>query len=172
MNNMKNFIIRSSGLLLVFLTLAFIPSCFTQQPMESGNEATHARETASNTLEANILEHINNYRTSKGLSSLKVIPAMSEQATKHSADMAAKKVPFSHDGFEERVKSISKQIGALKSSAENVAYGKLSAKEVVDVWLKSPGHRKNIEGKYTLTGIGIAEAKNGTIFFTQLFASN
>ena len=56
--------------------------------------------------------------------------------------------------FEDRVKVITQKIGNIHSSAENVAYGNLSARQVVDVWLKSPGHRKNIEGKYTLTGIG------------------
>jgi uncharacterized protein YkwD len=93
------------------------------------------------------------------------------QAEKHSADMASRKVAFSHDGFETRVSVISRQIGGIKKSAENIAYGKIGAKEVVDIWLKSPGHRKNIEGNYQLTGIGIARAKDGTIFFTQIFVA-
>jgi uncharacterized protein YkwD len=60
-------------------------------------------------------------------------------------------------------------LGRLPLSAENVAYGNITAKEVVDNWLKSPGHRRNIEGKYTITGIGVAKSSDGTIFFTQIF---
>jgi uncharacterized protein YkwD len=96
---------------------------------------------------------------------------IAEQAKKHSSNMASKKVAFSHDGFEERIKTITQKIGMSRASAENVAYGHLSAKEVVDVWLKSPGHRKNIEGKYTLTGIGFSRNADGTIYFTQIFIS-
>jgi uncharacterized protein YkwD len=132
---------------------------------------TKKTETARTTLEADILSHINKYRQSKGLPDLVANPAIAAQAEKHSAGMASKRVAFGHDGFEERVRLITQQIGVLRLSAENVAYGKLNAKEVVDIWLKSAGHKKNIEGKYQLTGIGIATDKQGTIFFTQIFAT-
>jgi hypothetical protein len=36
--------------------------------------------------------------------------------------------------------------------------GPMGAREVVDGWLHSPGHRRNIEGDFRLTGIGLAEA--------------
>jgi uncharacterized protein YkwD len=85
--------------------------------------------------------------------------------------MADKKTAFGHDGFANRVNVIKSKLGFIQSSAENVAYGRLTPKEVVTGWLKSPGHRKNIEGKFTLTGIGVAKDKAGTIFFTQIFAS-
>ena len=32
---------------------------------------------------------------------------------------------------------------------ENVAAGQMTAREVVDGWLNSPGHKKNIEGRFT-----------------------
>ncbi len=85
--------------------------------------------------------------------------------------MASKETAFGHDGFEDRVKLISIKLGRLLLSAENVAYGKISPRQVVDIWLKSPGHRRNIEGKYLLTGIGIAKANDGTFYFTQIFAT-
>ncbi|CAL1157815.1 unnamed protein product [Cladocopium goreaui] len=37
-------------------------------------------------------------------------------------------------------------------------------------WIKSPGHRKNLEGAFDLCGIGVAQASTGEFFFTQLFA--
>ncbi len=122
-------------------------------------------------IEEEILFYINDYRVKKGLAVLQMNAYMSVEAEKHSADMASDKMAFGHDGFEDRVKLISKKIGVMQASAENVAYGNLSPKEVVDIWLQSPGHRKNIEGKYTLTGIGTAIAKNDVTFFTQIFAT-
>ena len=36
--------------------------------------------------------------------------------------------------------------------------------------MASPGHRKNIEGHFDMTGIGVTKSSDGTIFFTQMFA--
>ena len=158
---------------LILAVLIFLaPSCFSQQQSARGPSMNaDSYESPSGTLEADILSYINKYRQSKGLHALVAESTIAVQAEKHSSNMAAKKVAFSHDGFEQRVGSISQKLGPLRLSAENVAYGKLNAQEVVDIWLKSPGHRKNIEGKYQVTGIGVATAKDGTIFFTQIFAT-
>jgi uncharacterized protein YkwD len=45
----------------------------------------------------------------------------------------------------------------------------MSAKEVVEGWLNSPGHKRNIEGDFTLTGIGVAKNNKGIIYYTQIF---
>jgi uncharacterized protein YkwD len=45
----------------------------------------------------------------------------------------------------------------------------MGAREVVDGWLNSPGHRRNIEGDFRLTGIGIAKRSDGMVYFTQIF---
>lgn len=126
---------------------------------------------AGGKLADDILGYVNDYRQTKGLPALEMNVVMSSVAEQHSDDMANNKTPFGHEGFEERIRFISQKLGVLHKSAENVAYGNLSARQVVDVWLKSPGHRRNIEGKYTVTGIGISTASDGTIFFTQIFAA-
>jgi uncharacterized protein YkwD len=139
-------------------------------------KATHTTITYSNSrvidtkgMEKDILSYINQYRESIGLPVLQMISAASKQATQHSIDMANRTTPFGHDGFDERIDNITKKIGFVHASAENVAYGKLTAKEVVDLWLNSPGHKKNIEGDYALTGIGIAKDADGVVFYTQIF---
>lgn len=116
-----------------------------------------------------ILYHVNEYRKKKGLGSLQSIAIADEQAALHSKNMALKKTSFSHNGFEQRIAIISKTAGTMQAAAENVAYGNLSAAEVVKGWINSAGHRKNIEGNYTLTGIGVYQDAKGVIFFTQLF---
>ncbi len=151
--------------------LISITTLLSWSPKQSSlHKSLRSYRSQSNT-EKDILFYVNDYRSRKGLPALEMSADISLQAEKHSVDMATNKVGFGHDGFEDRVKIISKKIGNIHSSAENVAYGNLSPKEVVDIWLRSPGHRKNIEGKYTLTGIGIATGKDNIIYFTQIFIS-
>jgi hypothetical protein len=56
-----------------------------------------------------------------------------------------------------------------RSAAENVAYG-YNYKQVVDAWLKSPGHRKNLLSASTDIGIGVAYDSRGLPYYTQDFA--
>jgi uncharacterized protein YkwD len=158
-------------LLIIAFALAIQPlmSCAPKAAPAAISNNRSALRLAS--IDTEILEHVNRHRQSKGLTALVMETAISNEARNHSLNMAKRKTSFGHDGFEGRVKKISQKLGGLRASAENVAYGQLDAKEVVKNWLKSPGHRKNIEGKYTMTGIGVVKAGDGTLFFTQIFAS-
>ncbi len=121
------------------------------------------------TLNAQILFYVNKYRASKGLPALQANKLMDSLAEMHSQQMADGTIPFGHDGFEDRVATYSKLRGRVSAAAENVAYGNLDAEGVVNGWIHSPGHRKNMEGKYSLSGIGTAPGKGGVIYFTQFF---
>ena len=116
-----------------------------------------------------VLRYVNQYRQSRRLAPLLISSAASAEALQHSKDMATNKTAFGHSGFNERVKRVESRIGAVRTAGENVAYGRLTARQVVDGWLKSKAHRTNIEGNYNLIGIGIAKSKSGTLYFTQLF---
>jgi uncharacterized protein YkwD len=35
--------------------------------------------------------------------------------------------------------------------------------------MRSSGHRRNIQGDFTLTGVGAATSRRGEIFLTQIF---
>jgi len=120
-------------------------------------------------IENEILDYINLHRKSIGLHPLQLNDIESSSAAKHSYNMASGKISFGHAGFKKRVKNISNQLGFISASAENVAYGTMNAKEVVNVWMQSPAHKKNIEGDYLLTGIGVAKNKKGVIYFTEIF---
>jgi uncharacterized protein YkwD len=132
---------------------------------------TALRRAAAGTasLSAEILRFVNEYRRSKGLSALQANSFISSVALGHSRDMLTGKTPFGHEGFRQRIDRISGKLGRLHMAAENVASGPMGAREVVDGWLHSPGHRRNIEGDFRLTGIGLAEGVNGVIYFTQIF---
>ncbi|HLA59347.1 MAG TPA: CAP domain-containing protein [Puia sp.] len=121
------------------------------------------------TMETDILKYVNEDRIANGLSPLQMNELESSLAAKHSLDMSVGKVKFGHDGFKARAKTIQKALGSIEVG-ENVAEGSMTAREVVDGWLHSPGHKKNIEGNFTLTGIGYASDKKGNIYFTQIFS--
>jgi len=121
------------------------------------------------TMEIEILHYVNEDRKDHGLVPLQMNALESSLALKHSQDMAGGKVKFGHDGFNTRAKTIQKTLGST-TIGENVASGTMTSREVVDGWLNSPGHKKNIEGNFTLTGIGFARDKKGDIYFTEIFS--
>ena len=127
------------------------------------------RATNMQTMESDILKYVNEDRAALGLTPLQMNDLESSLAAEHSHNMSTGKVKFGHDGFKARAKSIQKALGSVEIG-ENVAEGSMTAREVVDGWLHSPGHKRNIEGNFTLTGIGYASDKKGDIYFTQIFS--
>jgi len=121
-------------------------------------------------LERDVLSLVNEYRQSRKLPPLVPNPAMEYQARRHSMDMATHRIPFGHQGLPFRMKYISDKVPGVKDVGENVAFGNLSARAVVNDWLKSPGHKRNIEGNYKFTGIGVTRNMQNQIYFTQIFA--
>ena len=122
-------------------------------------------------LEQSIHQQVNEYRQSRNLPPLSLDSRISEQAKLHSQAMAKGEVPFSHEGFDQRVKAIAKSI-PYRSAAENVAFNQGysdPATQAVQGWLKSPGHLKNIEGDFDLTGISAIKNNQDEYYFTQIF---
>jgi uncharacterized protein YkwD len=85
--------------------------------------------------------------------------------------MAAGKTPLGHAGFDDRVRAL-RAVLAFRGSAENVAVNRGHrdpAAEAVRGWIASRGHRRNIEGPYARTGVGVASNAKGEVYFTQIF---
>jgi len=125
-------------------------------------------------IEKQAFDLVNKHRKSIGLSPLINKDYIVIQARQHSADMASGKVGFGHDGAEQRLKIISKSLKSMEGGAENVFtctgnYDNLAG-TAVEGWLKSKGHRENIESDYNLSGMGVVIAPNGDYYFTQIFA--
>ena len=146
-----------------------------QSEIPPNNSETIAQNPNSlSNLERSIHEQVNKYRQSQNLPPLALNAAISQQSRLHSQAMANGKVPFSHQGFEQRVNAIAKTIN-YRSAGENVAYNqgyKDPATQAFQGWLKSPGHLKNIRGNFNLTGIGVAQNSKGEYYFTQIFIRN
>jgi uncharacterized protein YkwD len=120
-------------------------------------------------MESSVLAYVNAHRKAIGKKPLLWNETAAREAYQHSRNMGSGKTAFGHNGFDARMKNIRKKEGFLLSGAENVASGERAAKEVVNDWLNSPGHRRNIEGDFTYTGIGIYKGRGGVLYFTQVF---
>ena len=121
-------------------------------------------------LEQQVHQLVNQYRVSRNLSPLKLDARISQVARSHSQVMS-RQDSLSHDGFEERVQVVAKTI-PYRGVAENVAFNSGysdPANQAVQGWRGSTGHRRNMEGDFDLTGIGIVKNTEGKYFFTQIF---
>lgn len=157
---------RPQSLLVLLGVLIFLfPGCSDSISTFAEEEQQSNQNTA---LETEVHDLINDYRNSQELEPLELNNIISEVARQHSQKMADGKTDFGHDGFSERVATIREQIGG-NGAAENVAFGYSSAESVVEGWINSSGHKRNIEGNYTHTGIGIAYSEEGRPYYTQIF---
>ncbi|MFD0988583.1 CAP domain-containing protein [Mariniflexile jejuense] len=119
------------------------------------------------TIEVEILELINNHRASLGLNTLSDMTLVKQVAFSHT-DYMVDKNEVSHANFYKRSDYLKANAGATKVS-ENVAYGYTSAESVVKAWLKSDGHRANIEGDYTDFDLAAEKNAEGKWYYTNIF---
>lgn len=117
-----------------------------------------------------ILSVINHFRMTHLLMPLKFDAHLNKIAWQHSQNMAKHRLPVGHQGFDQRFKTMRLEIDNVAQAAENVAAGFSNVDMVIDGWLHSPGHRQNILGPYTLTGIAIAYDNEHKPYYTQVFA--
>lgn len=55
---------------------------------------------------------------------------------------------------------------------ENIAYGQTSVDRVIDEWVKSPEHYKNMIGPFTCVGFAQKISKDGTLYWCQDFGTS
>ncbi|TBN03025.1 CAP domain-containing protein [Hyunsoonleella flava] len=118
-------------------------------------------------IELEILELINNYRLSEGLNPLQSMTIIKSTAFTHT-DYMVDTQTVSHANFFTRSNYLKSNAGA-KSVSENVAYGYSSAQSVVNAWMRSESHKKNIEGDFTNFEVSAEKDIDGRWYFTNIF---
>lgn len=121
--------------------------------------------------EKQVFDLTNSYRVSNGLRAFDYCIAASKASRLHSIDMANSKY-FSHqslNGYEpwERM-----ELQGIRYSlaGENIAMGQQNAIDVVEAWINSSGHRKNLLGDFKALGVGIYSQGNASgTYYTQNF---
>ena len=163
---MKSFLIP----LVLFVSLLF--SCSPSDEDANLFESSKIEEVSINVvysdIETEILNLVNKYRETNSLSTLKVLNIISKEADTHTNYMITNG-EVSHANFNIRAQNLIKNAGA-KFVSENVAYGYSSAQTVVNGWINSSEHRKNIENPdSTHFGISTESDDNGRNYFTHIF---
>jgi uncharacterized protein YkwD len=126
-------------------------------------------------LENEIAEKINAKREAAGLNSLAISPHLNRTAQEKSQDMAQKKY-FSHENKQGKMiwDSIKANGYRFRYAGENLARNFDDSTSVVEAWMKSESHRKNILFEnFTDLGIGIginSQNDNEGIYITTIFA--
>ena len=120
---------------MIFLFAFFSLSACAQRTVATSAVIINHRDISLNGMEQSILNYVNEHRKAIGKQPLQLLSIASSEANEHSVDMAKGRTAFGHNGFESRVAVITKNIGRISAAAENVAYGELTAQQVVDGWL-------------------------------------
>lgn len=137
------------------------------EEMNSADLATKLSPVEYSSIEIEVLELVNAYRAQQGLSELVYLDEGSIQAASHNQHMIEND-EVCHDFFGNRYQALVNSVNA-KAVSENVAFGYRTAEAVVNAWIKSDGHHKNMMGEHTHFGISVKEGKDSKLYFTNIF---
>jgi uncharacterized protein YkwD len=121
---------------------------------------------------AGLLEAHNRARARAGLSPMSASELLTSTAQAHADDMAARR-RISHRGSDgsSPFRRILRAGYQYLSAGENVASGQATVAEVMAGWMSSPGHRRNILGRFDEIGAGYATDAGGTPFWCVTFGT-
>ncbi len=163
---------KRSPILLITLACCLAGGCpFNTTTGGSSGTTIGGGATATATDADQILDFVNQERTSRGLSALTLNSQLTAAAVTHARDMADNGF-FSHTG------SDGSHVGDRATAAgyswtavgENIGQADVSAEEIVDLWMNSPGHRANILGP-DFTELGVGTDDGGTKLWVQVFGT-
>ncbi len=111
--------------------------------------------TAAGELRSDVVTSTNKIRAQHGCKPLKVAKRLNKSAQRHANDMAAKDY-FSHTSANGRSWVARQRAAGWKNpGGENIARGFGAAGSVMDAWMDSPGHRRNIVNcNFRYIGVG------------------
>ncbi|MEB3223790.1 MAG: CAP domain-containing protein [Candidatus Sericytochromatia bacterium] len=137
---------------------------------------TEAEEPGEPALEALVVRYTNEARATEGLPPLAPRPALHVAARQHSREMLALDY-FAHEAPVAAHRTPSQRVrlaGYWAGAAENIydfrdkATPEETARALVDGWMKSPGHRRNILAENLHLGVGVHHRGN-RLMATQVF---
>ncbi|MCA9067616.1 MAG: CAP domain-containing protein [Planctomycetaceae bacterium] len=125
-------------------------------------------------MENSVLKDTNLVRKQHDKPPLTAVSHLNVVAQRHAINMAyQQKMMHTLDekGVMDRLKDVSYE---FRTYGENIAMGYLNSKAVVQGWMNSPGHRKNLLDEanlgYTQIGIGAYRDTKGRWYYCQVFA--
>jgi uncharacterized protein YkwD len=151
-------------------------------PNRSSQREGSLNEQQIQLTESYIVRFTNRYRVKAKLQTFKISPALTLLARQQNEHMCAngtlshesKLFPKGWREFSDRMRIVQ-----VRSAGENIAYSTIDedpkqwAKFIVEGWMKSPGHRKNIlNAKFNYLGVAVWECGGKIAYATQVFSSD
>ncbi len=137
-----------------------------------GSSEVQTSESSSEVIAQRLLDEHNRVRDENGLEPLSLEPTLTRAARLHAQDMRAMG-SMQHEGSDGS--KVGDRVGRLaypfRRVGENVAVGQRSAQVVVEAWMTSPPHRKNILGDYDQMGAGVARDDDGRPYWCVVFGT-
>jgi uncharacterized protein YkwD len=181
---MKSNLKWTAALAVMLAAMLFLPSAWGQVRVKSGALSRSGGILHPKELERRIFQLTNEGRRKNGLPSLDWDNNLAVNAREKSDDMLTNNY-FSHtspdgktlkDRFQDEKPGLIRNISRI---GENIYMGarldfstdiKTQARLIVDGWMTSPGHRRNIlDPNYTHLGVGVS-AKDKMCYATQIFS--
>ncbi|MCC0784772.1 sporulation protein [Clostridioides sp. ES-S-0108-01] len=141
----------------------------TDKPNDNNNSGSTSENFSA--YQKEVVDLVNIERSKAGLNPLTLDSSISNVATKKSQDMIDNNY-FSHNSptYGSPFDMLKKFGISYKTAGENIAMGQKTPKEVVNAWMNSEGHRKNIMNpNFSKIGVGVAQKNGGSIYWTQIF---
>ncbi|MCA0746531.1 sporulation protein, partial [Clostridioides difficile] len=139
----------------------------TNKPDDNNNSGSTSESFSA--YQKEVVDLVNIERAKAGLNPLTLDSSISNVATKKSQDMIDNNY-FSHNSptYGSPFDMLKKFGISYKTAGENIAMGQKTPKEVVNAWMNSEGHRKNIMNpNFSKIGVGVAQKSGGSIYWTQ-----
>lgn len=144
-----------------------------QSLQQSQSTARPSPVISLSTTENQIFDLINQQREHNSIGPLTRNRAL-DSAARYQADNMARLKTMAHvlqgtsaPTFPERIRMVHYLYSRV---AENIAHGQRTAQEAVSGWVASPPHRESImDSRLTETGVAVARASNGGLYFCQVF---
>jgi uncharacterized protein YkwD len=146
----------------------------TSRSTTDRDDSVDRLETASECtgIIARTVELVNEQRSQRGLGTLRCDAEVGRAAAVHAEDLC-RHSRFSHTGTDgSSMVDRARRVGLeFRTLGENVAKGQRSADEVVDEWMASPGHRKNILNvEFQRIGVAYTRCPQSRPIWVQVFA--
>lgn len=123
-----------------------------------------ASASVSATYENSAISQTNSERAHRDRKKLKKSKCLDRFAEKQARAMAG-----GHSMYHQSMKPIMKKCH-LSQVGENVAFGYTNGKAVVDAWMHSPDHKKNLlNSRHRLIGLGAYQDAGGHWYVSQVF---
>src|SRR4051812_8952978 len=156
---------RTRALLVTVLASAAISGLAGTTNAQASVAAAPAGSLTSVAYVSRIVVLVNAQRAAHGLRPLIVSPCATHFAAPWSTHMAATST-LVHQSLAPMLRC------PARTAGENIAYGNVTADQMMTMWMNSPGHRANIlNPAFTRIGVGAVRTTSGRWWATQDFVT-